>query len=124
MDDGNTPNSADHVQADLPATVTWQKRWRIAGGITIAACAVMAGFGVDMQLLRDSRTLFLVYWGVFALLFLATLYIVALDLRFIRAQHAIEERNLLQQTLGDEKFREALNEAVRSASDDAPDEKR
>ncbi len=119
MDDGNSPDPADNVQGETPATEAWQKRWRIAGGITIATCAVMAGFGTDMQMLRESRTLFVVYWGVFALLFLLTLYIVALDFRFIRAQHAIEERNLFQQTLGDEKFREALNEAVRSASDDA-----
>lgn len=119
MDDGNSPDLADNVQVTTPATEAWQKRWRIVGAITIAACAVMAGFGVDMQMLRESRSLFLVYWGVFAILFFVTLYIVALDFRFIRAQHAIEERDLFLQTLGDEKFREALNEAVRSASDDA-----
>jgi hypothetical protein len=102
----------------MPAPSSWQKRWRIAGMVTIGICAIMAGFGVDMQMLRESTTLFLVYWGIFALLFFVTLYIVALDLRYTRAQHAIAERDLFHETLGDPQFRDALNEAVRSASED------
>jgi len=100
-----------------PAPASWQKRWRIVGGVTVAICAVMAGLGVEMQILRNSSTLFLVYWGVFALLFFVTLYIVLLDLRYIRAEHAIAQRDLFYQTLGDQEFREALKDAVRSASD-------
>jgi hypothetical protein len=91
---------------------TWQKRWRIAGGITIALCGLMAWFGVDMNMLRESTIFFLVYWGVFALLFFVTLYIVALDLRYIRAQHAIAQRDLFRETLGEKEFREALRDAV------------
>jgi len=96
---------------------TWQKRWRMVGGATIVLCAVMAGFGVNIQALHESKTLFVVYWGVFLLLFLGTLYIVALDLRYIRAQHAIAERDLFQETLGDRQFREALNNATKPDHD-------
>ncbi len=122
MEDGANLDPLDADRSDKPqpplANETWQKRWRIAGGVTVIICAAMAAFGVDMQMLRDSTTLFLVYWGVFTLLFFATLYIVALDMRYIRAQHAIEARDLFQETLGDHEFRDALNEAVRSASNE------
>lgn len=122
MSDANPPDSAEaeHANPTTPnlAPESWQKRWRIVGAVTIAICAVMAGFGVDMQILRNSQLLFLVYWGVFALLFFVTLYVVALDLRYIRAQHAVAERDLFRETLGEGEFREALREAVKTASDE------
>ena len=98
---------------------TWQKRWRFVGGVTIGLCGLMAWFGVDMAMLRESTIVFLIYWGVFALLFFVTLYIVALDLRYIRAQHAIAQRDLFCQTLGEQEFREALREAITEAKEDA-----
>lgn len=93
-----------------------QRRWRIAGGITVGICALMAYFGADQPFLRESKTIFLIYWGIFVVLFIVTLYIVALDIRFIRVQHSVAERDLFQETLGDKEFREALQEAVRNAS--------
>ena len=126
MSDGSNPDPAEDSNFEthpfVAANDTWQKRWRIIGGISIALCAIMAGLGVNIQALHESKTLFVVYWGVFLLLFLGTLYIVALDLRYIRAQHAIAERDLFQETLGDREFREALNEAVRTQPDDNADD--
>lgn len=125
MNDDTNPDPADseHSDASSMATETWQKRWRIAGGFTVLVCAAMAVFGVDMQMLHDSTPLFLIYWGVFILLFFATLYFVALDLRYIRAEHAIAKRDLFQNTLGDQEFRETLEEAVRDASDADPNDR-
>lgn len=124
MDDDTNPDSAEHDATVAPPSLNeaWQKRWRIAGGITIAVCAAMAGLGINMPILHDSKPFFFIYWGVFTLLFFVTLYIVALDLRYIRAQHAIAARDLFQDTLGDREFRQALNEAVRTASKDDPDD--
>jgi len=120
----------NHPEIEIPAEGrkptarvddTWQKRWRIAGGITIGICALMAWFGVDMNMLRESRLIFLIYWGVFALLFFVTLYIVALDIRYIRAQHAIAQRDLFHQTLGEEEFREALRDAIKETKQEDDD---
>ncbi len=125
MEPGTDPDPFDtHLARPAPKPVaneTWQRRWRIAGGVTIFTCAAMAFLGVEIQALHESKTLFLVYWGVFALLFFLTLYIVALDFRYIRAQHAIAARDLFQETLGDHEFRQALNKAMQEASEDESD---
>jgi hypothetical protein len=124
MDDDPNPDSGTSESTEAPPSLNeaWQKRWRIVGAVTIAICAAMAGLGVNIQLLHDSKPLFFVYWGVFALLFFLTLYIIVLDLRYIRAQHAIATRDLFQNTIGDREFRQELNEAIRTASDDDPDD--
>ena len=43
--------------------------------------------------------------------FVAAIWCALLDLRYIRVQMAVEERELYRQTLGDEAFRKALREA-------------
>jgi hypothetical protein len=50
-----------------------------------------------------------------ALLFCVSIFCVALDLRHIRLQRAVEEREIFRQTLGEESFRKALREAQQRA---------
>jgi len=76
----------------------------------------MALYGVNLKAAEMSPWLFLAYWAVFLLLFLVMLYCVLLDLRFIRAERAIMERELFRETLGDEEFRRALREAQRKSA--------
>ncbi|MCC6488374.1 MAG: hypothetical protein IT364_12830 [Candidatus Hydrogenedentes bacterium] len=96
-----------------------QKHWRVAGGACLAACAVMAVLGVRLEALRSSPGLFLGYWALFLLLFVFTLYCVLLDIRFIKAEHAIMSREVFRETLGDEEFRKALREAQQKSANSA-----
>lgn len=96
-----------------------QKHWRVAGGVCLAACAAMAVLGVRIEALRSSPGLFLGYWALFLLLFVFTLYCVLLDLRFIKAEHAIMSREVFRETLGDEEFRSALRAAQKKSAETA-----
>lgn len=93
-----------------------QKRWRIVGGVCLAACGLMAWYGVRFQALRESPAVFLGYWGLFLVLFVIVLYCVVLDLRYIKAEHVIMSREVFRETLGDEEFRRALRAAQAKAS--------
>lgn len=88
-----------------------QAHWRLLGGVCLACCGAMALFGTKLKASVVSPWLFLGYWGLFLLLFLVTLYCVLVDLRFIRAERAIMERDVFMETLGNEEFRRALREA-------------
>jgi len=88
-----------------------QIHWRIAGGVCLAACGAMALYGVRLRASEVPPWLFLGYWGLFLVLFLVMLYCVLLDLRYIRAEHAVMQREVFRETLGDEEFRRALREA-------------
>lgn len=87
-----------------------QSMWRIGAVITIACCALMAWCGTEWQALRTSATLFMAYWGVFIVLFLVSLFIVWLDVRYIRLEYVAGKRTLFRQTLGQEDFRKSLLE--------------
>ncbi len=93
-----------------------QRRWRIVGAVCLAACAFMAWYGVRFEALRQSPAVFLGYWGLFLVLFLIVMYCVILDLRYIKAEHAIMQRQVFRETLGDEEFRRALKAAQSKAS--------
>ena len=88
-----------------------QSHWRIVGGICLVCCGAMAVYGVKLKATSVSPWLFLGYWGLFLVLFLVMLYCVLIDLRYIRAEHAIMQREVFRETLGDEAFRRALREA-------------
>ena len=94
-----------------------QKQWRTVGIVCLAGCGVMAVLGVRIEALRSSPALFLGYWAVFLLLFVITLYCVLLDIRFIKAEHAIMAREVFRETLGDEEFRNALRAAQKKSAD-------
>lgn len=53
----------------------------------------------------------LFYWSLFLLLLIAAMYIVIIDLRYIRLQYKLEQREVYQSTLADEEFRKALRAA-------------
>ena len=52
-----------------------------------------------------------IYWGLFGLAFLVTLYMVLLDFRYIRMEYKIEERSLFSDTLGNPELREEIRKA-------------
>lgn len=99
-----------------------QSTWRRIGATTISAAALMAVYAVAGGILRDSaihlaemfseqmaeettadRTFLfcLLYWIIFSLLTLSSLYMAVLDIRFIRLQFALEKRDLLREGLAD-----------------------
>jgi hypothetical protein len=75
----------------------------------------MAYGGVRWTALRESLALFCAYWGFFLICLLVALYCAILDWRYIHVQYTIARRELFRETLGDEAFRRALNEAERKA---------
>lgn len=95
--------------------MTIQTKWRIAGGIAVAGSAVLAYGGRHWDFPRQSLTHFVLYWLVFLGFFVAAMVLAIWDLRYIRAQYRYDERELFQQTLGDEDFRKRLREAERHA---------
>lgn len=97
-----------------------QSTWRKVGAISVALAALMAVYAVVGGVLRDSVIhlarfvsedaveqtsasrpgLFcLVYWLVFALLILISLYMAVLDVRFIRLKFALEKQALIRESL-------------------------
>jgi len=53
------------------------------------------------------------FWLFWLLLLLIALYCVLLDIRFLRLQFSLHERELYEETLGSEQFRKAIIEAQR-----------
>ena len=94
-----------------------QKGWRTVGAVTLGGAAIMAWFGVNEPFTQGAILRFVVYWGLFLLLLAATLFIVLLDLRYIRLQYVANERELLRQTLADESFRRELIAAQQRKND-------
>lgn len=80
----------------------------------------MAWFGARLDALRSTPVLGLIYWGGFLVLFLAALYCAFLDLRYIRAERAIAERQIFRETLGEASFRKSLRAAQEKSSRERP----
>lgn len=93
-----------------------QRQWRIAGGICLGVCVLMVIIGPRLEILHSSHGAFLVFWAVFAVLFMTAVYCALLDFRYTRVYHAEQERDLYKDTLGDEAFRKALREAQEEAA--------
>ncbi len=107
----------------MRAGLVTQKRWRTVCAIALAVAAAMAWYGVDAFFAFPSVWIFAAYWGVFLALIAFSLYIVVLDLRYIHLQYALSEREIFQDTLGDEAFRTALIAAQKNgAKSGAPQE--
>ena len=94
-----------------------QKGWRTVGSVTLGGAAIMAWFGASETFTQGAIVRFVVYWGLFLLLLVVTLYVVLLDLRYIRLQYVASERELLRQTLADESFRRELIAAQQRKND-------
>jgi hypothetical protein len=94
-----------------------QTRWRVACAITTGCAALMAWFGVDPSFLPASLLYYVAYWGVFLVLIIVSVFIAILDIRYIRLQYALGQRELFRQTLGDAEFRQAIIAAQRKKAD-------
>ena len=88
-----------------------QIHWRILGAVALATCGGLAWFGSEWSVVRQSPGAFMAYWAVILVSFIVVVYCVLLDLRYIRAQYAIDRRDLFNETLGDEEFRKVLRAA-------------
>lgn len=75
----------------------------------------------SLGLSRQSLTHFVVYWLLFFAFFVTALLLAIWDLRYIRAQYRVDERELFQQTLGEEDFRKRLRDAERRAREHGKD---
>ena len=89
-----------------------QRSWRIAGAVCLLLCGVLVWFG-DSLTAGAGIGFLAAYWGLCLAALLGALFCVLLDLRYIRAEYALERREIFQDTLGDENFRAALLEAQR-----------
>lgn len=94
-----------------------QKHWRVAGGVGLAICSAMAVYGAKSEGLRRSPTLFLAYWCIFLVIFLFTIWMAIIDIRYIRMEYALGKKEIFKQTLGEEGFREALRKMEQKAAD-------
>lgn len=99
-----------------------QRRWRVIGGLALASSAAMMIFSLQIEALRNSQLLFWAYWLVFLVCLIIAVFCAFLDLRYIRMQQAIAERELFRETLGEESFRKALRARQESASKQTPPE--
>ena len=57
---------------------------------------------------EQTPTYLLLYWGVFLLFLLLAMYMVLLDIRYIRMQYLMGRREIYHGTLADEEFRREL----------------
>lgn len=88
-----------------------QRTWRMIGFVSISAAAAMAWYGGGEMTKETSRLYLLLYWSVFFLFFLVALYMALLDIRYIRLQYLLGQRDLFKDAVGDENFRRALKAA-------------
>jgi hypothetical protein len=100
-----------------PLSVLNQRLWRIIGAVCLAGCGVLAWFGPNV--VRTSPTLIVqcLYWGFFLVLLLIAMYMVLLDIRYIRMIYAIGKRDIFLSTVGSEDFRKAIIAARREAEE-------
>ncbi|HPO11906.1 MAG TPA: hypothetical protein PLI09_00555 [Candidatus Hydrogenedentes bacterium] len=89
-----------------------QTRWRITGLAILAGSAAMAWYGVETLREPHSTMYWLIYWGIFLGLIIAAFYVVLLDIRYIRLQYALGQREVFRSTIGNEEFRRALIKAI------------
>ena len=88
-----------------------QRTWRAAGVACIGGCAFMAWYGQGSFLSENTPLFLLGYWVLFLVLLLVAFYVVILDIRYIRMQLKMGERELFRETVDNEQFRKALREA-------------
>lgn len=105
MDEKDKRNLPEALGGQFPIR---QRQWRLVGAGAILGAAVMAWYGQYLAQERVSFVVQAVYWAVFLLLLLIALYVVLLDIRYIRLQYAIERRDAFLRTLGSEELRKAV----------------
>lgn len=88
-----------------------QQTGRAIGAVCIVIAAGLAWFGGDFLRTKPSLAMLALYWGGFLIALLGALYMVWLDLRFLRHAYVSEERDIFKATLGSEAFQRAIREA-------------
>lgn len=71
----------------------------------------MAWYGTRTGFSEHGLRALVIYWGVFSLLLLVALYMALLDIRYNLLQFRLGERDLFENTLGDESFRRDIRDA-------------
>lgn len=119
-------------------TTDHQKLWRRIAAVSLLLSAAMAVFAVASSMARDTLIHIArnasggrsdltpgfpvwacaMFWIVLGGLLLVTSYIALLDMRFIRLQYALEKRELLQKSWGDDEFRAMLRKAEEAHRDE------
>ena len=99
-----------------------QNTWRTIGVVALTAAALMAWKGADDVTAETSRLYLLVYWGVFMVLLCIAIYMALLDLRYIRMQFKIGERELFLKTVDDEEFRANLARVLKAKEVESPEQ--
>lgn len=85
-----------------------QRKWRAVGAVAIGLCAFMAWHGARSFEPIPSKWYLAIYWGVFLAALIVAMYVVILDIRYIRLMYALGQREIFENTLGSEEFRKAL----------------
>lgn len=67
-----------------------------------------------------SPTFLLAFWLVWLVLLVFSLYVVLVDLRFLRARFLAEERDLFKETMGEAAIRAAIIDAQRDLQRQKP----
>lgn len=106
-----------HTIAKKQQSFLTQRGWRITGGVALLVAGGMAWYG-PTQLAEGQSVGYLAgYWGIFLVALAVAMWCVMLDLRYIRYEYAEGERDIFQQTLGNEEFRRAIAEAQREEAE-------
>lgn len=108
-----------------------QKHWRWVGAICLLVAGAMTVYATNTNILRDSMIsvaliffegtsdpspaypllVYILYWGIFLLCIVVAVYMVVLDLRYIRLEYVLEKRSIMKEAWEDEDFRKAINAA-------------
>jgi len=76
--------------------------------VAITIAALMAWFGSQNLSAEVPVWRHLLYWGFFLAALVVAMYVVILDIRYIRLQYLVAQRDIYLDTVGSEEFRKAL----------------
>jgi len=109
-----------------PGKLFQRRPRRLLTTIVLSAIILMAVYGIHSTRL-NTPVLFFGYWGVFLLVFFALIFLILFDILAIRANFAIEEREIFRNTLGSEQMKDMLHKLdkeLKRIEDEKKDEKK
>lgn len=137
-EDTDTPDDGDLSAEEMVSAIAQdvapnlqQKHWRWAGAVCLLVALALAAIAVTTPILRDSMIAvallffdgtsditpayplfaYIVYWGIFTLSILLAIYMVMLDVRYIRLDYAVTKRAIMKESWEHEDFRKATQAA-------------